>query len=145
MAKLRYVAARRIVDIIRLIFAYTASMISEEVRHRVYLSFQCRYGWHCQFLEQDLKTPLPRKLHFASPDKVVVERVGIGPLRPEAVLTARGISHASPFPDSGSQDPNDLVRFQLIRLAFHPIKDAPDDFRISHSLCHTQSLRRTLS
>jgi hypothetical protein len=78
MAKLRYVAARRIVDIIRLIFAYTASMISEEVRHRVYLSFQCRYGWHCQFLEQDLKTPLPRKLHFASPDKVVelVERGG---------------------------------------------------------------------
>lgn len=69
----------------------------------------------------------------------------IGPLRPEAVLTARGISHASPFPDSGSQDPNDLVRFQLIRLAFHPIKDALDDFRISHSLCHTQSLRRTLS
>ena len=42
------------------------------------MSFQCRYGWHCQFLEEDLKTPLPRKLHFASPDKVVelVERGG---------------------------------------------------------------------
>ena len=78
MAKLRYVVARRIVDIIRLIFAYTASMTSEEVRHRVYLSFQCRCGWQCQFLEQDLKTPLPRKLRFASPDKVVelVERGG---------------------------------------------------------------------
>jgi hypothetical protein len=46
-------------------------MSSQEIRHRVYLSFQCRYGWHCQFLELDLKTPLPRKLHFASPDKVV--------------------------------------------------------------------------
>jgi hypothetical protein len=33
--------------------------------------FQCRKGWDCQFLEEDLKTPLPRKLHFASPDKVV--------------------------------------------------------------------------
>jgi hypothetical protein len=53
-------------------------MSSQEIRHRVYLSFQCRYGWHCQFLELDLKTPLPRKLHFASPDKVVelVERGG---------------------------------------------------------------------
>jgi len=42
------------------------------------MSFQSRYGWHCQFLEQDLKTPLPRKLHFASPDKIVksVERGG---------------------------------------------------------------------
>ena len=47
-------------------------------RHRVYMSFQCRNGWHCQFLEQDLKTPLPRKLHFASPGSVVelVERGG---------------------------------------------------------------------
>ena len=42
------------------------------------MSFQCRCGWQCQFLEQDLKTPLPRKLRFASPDKVVelVERGG---------------------------------------------------------------------
>ncbi len=30
-----------------------------------------RAGWSCQFLEQDLKTPLPRKLVFQSPDKVV--------------------------------------------------------------------------
>jgi hypothetical protein len=38
--------------------------------------FQCRNGWNCQFLEQDLKTALPRKLHFASSDKVIelVER-----------------------------------------------------------------------
>jgi hypothetical protein len=42
------------------------------------MSFQCRDGWHCQFLEQDLKTPLPRKLHFASSDKVIelVQRGG---------------------------------------------------------------------
>ena len=53
-------------------------MTGEEVRHRVYMSFQCRFGWHCQFLEEDLQTPLPRKLRFASPDKVVelVERGG---------------------------------------------------------------------
>jgi hypothetical protein len=40
--------------------------------------FQCRNGWDCQFLEQDLKTSLPRKLHFASSDKVIelVERGG---------------------------------------------------------------------
>jgi hypothetical protein len=50
----------------RLLFAYAHSMPRQDDRHRVYMSFQCRYGWHCQFLEQDLKTPLPRKLHFAS-------------------------------------------------------------------------------
>ena len=53
-------------------------MTSQALRHRVYMSFQCRFGWHCQFLEEDLKTPLPKKLHFASPDKVIelVERGG---------------------------------------------------------------------
>jgi hypothetical protein len=46
--------------------------------HRVYLSFQDRHGWQCQFLEADLKIPLPRKLHFASSDEVVelIERAG---------------------------------------------------------------------
>jgi hypothetical protein len=41
--------------------------------------FQDRYGWHCQFLEADLKTPWPRKLTFASPDKIIesVEPGGI--------------------------------------------------------------------
>jgi hypothetical protein len=42
------------------------------------MSFQDRNGWHCQFLERDLKTTLPRKLHFKSSDKVIelVERGG---------------------------------------------------------------------
>jgi hypothetical protein len=46
--------------------------------HRVYMSFQDRYGWHCQFLEADLKTSLPRHLHFTSADKIIelVERGG---------------------------------------------------------------------
>ena len=53
-------------------------MTSQDARYRVYMFFQCRSGWQCQFLEQDLKTPLPRKLHFAPPDKVIelVERGG---------------------------------------------------------------------
>ena len=44
----------------------------------VYLSFQDRNGWQCQFLEADLQTPLPKRLHFASSDKLVelVERAG---------------------------------------------------------------------
>jgi len=58
-------------DIIRHIFAYPAFMTSQDRRHRVYMSFQCRCGWHCQFLEEDLQTPLPRKLRFTSSDKVV--------------------------------------------------------------------------
>jgi hypothetical protein len=28
-------------------------------------------GWFCQFLEADLKTPLPRKLTFADPAKII--------------------------------------------------------------------------
>ena len=42
------------------------------------MSFMLRQGWHCQFLEEDLKTALPRKLRFATPDKIMelVERTG---------------------------------------------------------------------
>ena len=72
------VAALLFVDnIVRLMFAYTDSMAQDE-RHRVYMSFQDRRGWQVQFLEADLKTPLPRKLHFTSSDKIIglVERGG---------------------------------------------------------------------
>ncbi len=34
------------------------------------MSFMYRDGWLCQFLEEDLKTSLPRKLHFQSEEKV---------------------------------------------------------------------------
>jgi hypothetical protein len=37
----------------------------------VFLTFQCRNGWHFQFLEQELKTSLPRRLHFTASDEVV--------------------------------------------------------------------------
>jgi hypothetical protein len=69
------VAAILFVDIVRLMFAYTNSMAQDE-RHRVYMSFMDRQGWQVQFLEADLKTPLPRKLHFTSSDKIIelVER-----------------------------------------------------------------------
>jgi hypothetical protein len=30
-----------------------------------------RNGWHCQFTEADLKTPLPRTFTFQTPDKVI--------------------------------------------------------------------------
>ncbi|HZL53954.1 MAG TPA: hypothetical protein VFC37_23735 [Terracidiphilus sp.] len=53
-------------------------MTSRDDHHRVYVSFQFRNGWHCQFLEADLKTSLPKRLHFASPDKIIelVQRGG---------------------------------------------------------------------
>jgi hypothetical protein len=46
--------------------------------HRVYMSFMKSNGWFCQFLEEDLKTPLPRKLTFVSSDKIMdlAERAG---------------------------------------------------------------------
>jgi hypothetical protein len=42
------------------------------------MSFMLRQGWHCQFLEEDLKTPLPRKLALTSQDKLfeLAERGG---------------------------------------------------------------------
>ena len=37
-----------------------------------------RGEWTCQFLEEDLKTPLPRRLHFHDAEKIraIVEKVG---------------------------------------------------------------------
>jgi hypothetical protein len=60
---------------------------------RVYMSFMLCKGWHCQFLEEDLKTPLPHKLKFATEDKVVelVRRCGgLGNLEAKQALD-RGI------------------------------------------------------
>lgn len=38
--------------------------------HHIYMAFSHRDAWHCQFLEADLKTPLPPKLTFATSDKL---------------------------------------------------------------------------
>jgi hypothetical protein len=38
---------------------------------KVYLYFMLCKGWQCQFIEADLKTPLPRTLTFQTPDKVI--------------------------------------------------------------------------
>jgi hypothetical protein len=68
-------------------------MPPQDQTHRVYLSFQCRDGWHCQFLEADLKTALPRKLHFASPDKLIelIERGGGFPDQDTRMAVNHGI------------------------------------------------------
>ena len=36
----------------------------------MYMSFMLRNGWHCQFLEPDLKTPQPKKLTFNDERKI---------------------------------------------------------------------------
>jgi hypothetical protein len=38
--------------------------------HQIYMYFFLRSGWQVQFLEPDLKTPLPRKFTFADPEKI---------------------------------------------------------------------------
>jgi hypothetical protein len=43
------------------------------------MSFMNAQGrWYCQFLEEDLKTPLPRKFTFQTPEKVeeLIRRAG---------------------------------------------------------------------
>jgi hypothetical protein len=37
----------------------------------VYMSFMHREGWHCEFLEEDLTTSLPRKVTLDTPAKLI--------------------------------------------------------------------------
>ena len=39
-------------------------------RKRVYMHFVFRKAWYCQFLDEDMKTLLPRKLAFADDRKI---------------------------------------------------------------------------
>ena len=62
---------------------------------RVYLSFMVSgRGWQCQFLEEDLKTPLPRRLNFTTPAKILELAEHAGALRDLACRQAieHGIS-----------------------------------------------------
>ena len=71
-----------------------AGMPPQDRTHRVYVSFQDRHGWQCQFLEADLQTPLPKRLHFASSDKLVelVERGGGITDQESRLMLEQGIS-----------------------------------------------------
>jgi hypothetical protein len=51
-------------------FAYSSPMGLDGTTRRVYMTFFLRNGWYCQFLEPDLKTPLPRTFTFATSDKI---------------------------------------------------------------------------
>ena len=48
-----------------------ACAASRTPRRRVYMSFMHREGWHCQFLEEDLKTSLPCKVTLDTPTKLI--------------------------------------------------------------------------
>ena len=58
------------------IFALCSPIIPD--MHRVYMNFMLRHGWHCSFLEEDLKTGLRKKLTFKEPAKIIemAERFG---------------------------------------------------------------------
>lgn len=55
------------------------------------MSFMLNQGWSCQFLEADLKTPLPRKLTFSSPDKILQLAEHAGALKDLA--TRQAVEH----------------------------------------------------
>ena len=77
----------------RRLFSYAVPVPDRADRPRVYMSFQDRKGWHCQFLEADLKTSLPRQLHFKSPNKIVelVQRGGGFPDQESRLMLEQGI------------------------------------------------------
>ena len=54
------------------------SLIASAIRRKVYMSFMLRDGWSCQFREEDLKTPHPKKLNFRDVGKLfeLAERGG---------------------------------------------------------------------
>jgi hypothetical protein len=53
---------------LRFSFSYTVDVSRyDKPSHRVYMTFFQRDGWYVQFLESDLKTPLPKKLSFSDP------------------------------------------------------------------------------
>lgn len=58
--------------IVPLLFAlYWGMSRYTKASHQVYMRFMSRdRGWFCEFLEPDLKTPLPKKLTFAHADKI---------------------------------------------------------------------------
>jgi hypothetical protein len=59
------------VDDVLLFFSYDSHMSRfDKPCHQVYMYFFKRGGWEIQFLEPDLKTPLPRKLTFTDPEKI---------------------------------------------------------------------------
>jgi hypothetical protein len=39
-------------------------------KRKIYMHFMRTNGWYCQFLEEDLKTPLPLKLTLDDPEKI---------------------------------------------------------------------------
>jgi hypothetical protein len=56
-------------------FAFHSPILTDMSRfdrpsHRVYMSFLQREGWFVQFLESDLRTPLPRTFTFTDPEKI---------------------------------------------------------------------------
>jgi hypothetical protein len=63
------------------------------------MSFMLSGGWYCQFLESDLKTPLPRKLNFATEDKVVELVRGCGAL--EKLEDKQALEHGIQMGRSG--------------------------------------------
>ena len=71
-----------------------AGMPPQGRTHRVYMSFMDRQGWQCQFLEADLQTPLPKRLHYASSAKVVelIERGGGITDQESRLMLEQGIS-----------------------------------------------------
>jgi hypothetical protein len=57
-------------------------------RHKAYMHFMLNQGWLCQFLEPDLRTPLPRQLTFQDPAKIVAMAEGGGALKDLAARQA---------------------------------------------------------
>ena len=74
-------------------FDHEAGSPKQTQCHRVYMSFQLRDGWQCKFLEADLKTPLPKRCHFSTSDRLVelVERGGGFTDQESRLMLAQGI------------------------------------------------------
>jgi hypothetical protein len=67
-------------------------------KRNIYMHFMRRDSWHCQFVEADLKTPLPRKVTLDDPRKIIeMAKRGGAPMKLQdiqaleyAIQTGRG-------------------------------------------------------
>ena len=64
-------------------------------RRRVHMNFQLRERWCCSFLEEDLKTTLPRRVSFATPEQMLAfaERGGAAMNLEDRQVFEHGLSH----------------------------------------------------
>ena len=111
-------------------------------RRRVYMSFFSRSGWYCQFLEEDLKTPLPRTFTFATSDKILQLAEHAGALR--NLECRQAIEHGGGNGVTPKPLPDDSVTFAwFVKQRYIPMREG--DWSPAYKKSNTYELEHYLT